>query len=87
MDKVDEQILKRAKEKSGEQVTRLLRNLDCRTLETLRKRLEQLETEGYVILDRKSYRGQVLVHITPFGKEALEIMGREESTPVTEVTP
>jgi len=87
MDKVDEQILKSAEEKSGEQVTKVLRTLDCRTLETLRKRLEQLETDGYVILDRKSYRGQVLVHITPFGKEALEIMGREESTSVTEATP
>jgi len=87
MDKVDKQIVKRAKERSGEQLYKLLRSLDCRTLKTLRRRLDELETAGYVILDRTTYRGQVRVYITPFGEEALEVMGREESTPATEATP
>ena len=88
MDKVDEQLLNRVKEKSGEQVYKLLRTLDCRTVKTLRRRLDELETAGYVILDRTTYRGQVRVSITPFGEETLAaIKGRAESAPLTEATP
>lgn len=76
LDKVDIQILKRVKEKSGDQVTSIIRTLDCRTIETLRGRLDMLETAGYVILDRRSYRGQVRAHITPFGEETLAELGR-----------
>jgi hypothetical protein len=87
MDEVDIQILESVKKKSGEQVTRILRTLDCRTLEVLRRRLNELESEGYVILDRKSYRGQVLASITPLGEESLEAMGREENTSRAEASP
>ena len=87
MDKIDTQILNEVDEKSGEQISKILRSLDCRTASILRKRLGDLELKGYVFLDRTSFRGQVLVSITPLGKEKLAVMGREESTPATETTP
>ena len=88
MDKIDEHILDGVDKKSGGNVASILHTIDCRTLDTLRKRLNKLETTGYVILDRTTYRGQVLAYITPLGKETLAaIKGRAESAPLTEATP
>ena len=71
LDKIDLQLLKRVEEFSGERVDKIIKNLDCRTAKTLRNRLDSLDSQGFVILDRKVYRGQVIARITSLGKETI----------------
>jgi hypothetical protein len=70
-DKVDKQLIKRVESHSGERVDKIIKHLDCRTAKTLRERLDALDAQGYVRLDRTSLRRQVLAYITPLGKEAI----------------
>jgi len=71
IDKIDIQLLSRVAELSGSNVTRIVKTLDCRTVHTLRYRLDRLESFGYVHLDRATYRGRVQVFITESGKAAI----------------
>jgi DNA-binding MarR family transcriptional regulator len=84
LDKVDLQLLNRVAEMSGKSVTRIVKTLDCRTVHTLRDRLDRLSWMGYVRLDRTTYRGKVLVYLTDSGRVA--ITGWEDAAPGGEVT-
>lgn len=84
LDKVDLQLLNRVAELPGSSVTRIVKTLDCRTAQTLRIRLDRLESLEYVYLDRTSYRGKVLVFPTEAGKVA--ITGWEDGTSEKEVS-
>ena len=72
MDKIDIELLKKIENHSGERVSEviaLVRGLRSET--QLRFRLNVLEIQGYIIQDRKSEAGRVLVSITPSGCEIL----------------
>lgn len=72
MDKIDIKLLKNVMNSPGAQVSEVLalaRGLRSET--QLRMRLNVLETQGYVIQDRKSEAGKVFVAITPSGREIL----------------
>ena len=79
-DKVDKQLIKRVESHSGERVDRIIKHLDCRTAKTLRERLDALDAQGYVRLDRTSLRRQVLAYITPLGKEAISGWAEEPAS-------
>jgi len=79
-DKVDKQLIKRVESHSGERVDRIIKHLDCRTAKTLRERLDALDAQGYVRLDRTSQRRQVLAYITPLGKEAISGWAEEPAS-------
>jgi hypothetical protein len=79
MDKIDVELLKNVKNSSGARVSEVLALVRGLRSETqLRSRLNVLEIQGYVILDRKSEAGKVFVAITPPGREILgaESLGR-----------
>jgi len=85
LDRVDRKLLKKVDSLSGERVEKIVKELDCRTAKTLRERLDDLETKGLVFLDRKSYRGQVIASITPFGKQVIAGWAKEPAS--SEVSP
>jgi len=80
LDKIDLQLLKHVEKFSGLRVDKIIKNLDCRTAKTLRDRLDALDSHGFVILDRKAYRGQVIAHITPLGKETIAGWAQEPAS-------
>jgi hypothetical protein len=84
LDEVDLQLLKRVSELSGSSVIRIVKTLDCQTARHLRRKLDRLDSLGYVRLDRESFRRKVLVFPTETGNVA--ITGWEGATPAKEVS-
>lgn len=84
LDRVDLQLLKRVAELPGSSVTRIVKTLDCQTARHLRRKLDRLDSLGYVHLDRESFCRTVLVFPTEAGKVA--ITGWEGATPAKEVS-
>ncbi len=84
LDEVDLQLLNRVAEFPGSSVIRIVKTLDCQTARHLRRKLDRLDSLGYVHLDRESFRRKVLVFPTEPGKAA--ITGWEDAAPGGEVT-
>jgi hypothetical protein len=73
MDEIDRNILDAVKKFSGSQAKDIIAALDgLRANSTIRARLDALEIQGYVLLDRKTERGKVFAFIAPLGNEILE---------------
>lgn len=87
-DKIDTKLLDIVDENSGSPVHTIL-NLarGLRSETQLRKRLNALETQGCVLLDRASEAGRVFAIITPFGKETLKEGRKEPATPTEVAVP
>jgi len=85
LDDVDLQLLNRVAEFSGSSVIRVVKTLDCQTVRHLRKKLDRLDSLGYVHLDRERYRRTVLVFPTEAGKVAITGIW-EDATPGGEVS-
>lgn len=86
LDKIDIRILEAVKRISGCQVNEVLSLLGgVRSGTQLRARLNALDVQGCVFLDRQSEAGKVFVSITPFGMETLE-EGRKEPATSKEMT-
>jgi hypothetical protein len=72
MDRIDNKLLEIVEDISGAPVHEILRQArDLRSETQLRKRLDALSIQGYIILDRQSEVGKVFATITPYGKEIL----------------
>jgi hypothetical protein len=85
-DKIDNKLLEFVEQNSGSPVHTILglaRGLRSET--QLRKRLNALDIQGYILLDRQSETGRVFAIITPFGKETLQ-EGRKEPATSEEMT-
>jgi DNA-binding HxlR family transcriptional regulator len=80
LDKIDQKLVKCVEEFSGERVDYIIKILDCITSKTLRDRLDVLDSQGDIILDRKAYRGQVIAKITPLGKETIVRWAQEPAS-------
>ena len=85
LDKVDLQLLARVAKFSGSSVVEIVKTLDCQTARHLRRKLDRLDSLGYVHQDRISFRRKVLVYQTEAGKAA--ITGWEDAATGGEVTP
>lgn len=72
MDKIDNKLLEIVESITGAPVHEILRQArDLRSETQLRKRLDALSIQGYIILDRQSEVGRVFAVITPYGREVL----------------
>jgi hypothetical protein len=75
MDEIDRNTLGAVRKFSGSQAKDIVAALGgLRANSTIRARLDALEIQGYVLLDRKTERGKVL----PLGNEILEQLRTRE---------
>jgi DNA-binding IclR family transcriptional regulator len=81
MDEIDRNILGAVKKFSGSQVKDIVAALGgLRANSTIRARLDALEIQGYVLLDRKTERWNIFAFIAPLGNEILEqVRTREQA--------
>ena len=82
MDEIDRNILGAVKKFSGSQAKEIVAALGgIRANSTIRARLDALEIQGCVLLDRKTERGKVFAFIAPLGNEILEqVRTREQAS-------
>jgi hypothetical protein len=79
MDEIDRNILGTVKKFSGSQAKEIVAALGgIRANSTIRARLNALEIQGCVLLDRKTERGKVFAFIAPLGNEILEQVQAKE---------
>ncbi len=79
LDELDKSLLRHCKEKSGSQLSVIIEPfLELRTRSVLYDRLKRLESAGLIEVDKTTYRGSALCHITTDGEKAL---GTDEPTP------
>ncbi len=72
LDKLDKKILARCKAKSGKSLSEIIEPfLELRTRSVLYDRLKRLESAGLIKVDKTTYRGSALCHITAEGEKVL----------------
>jgi DNA-binding IclR family transcriptional regulator len=71
LDEVDLQLLNRVAEFPGSSVVKIVKTLDCQTARHLRRKLDRLDSLGYVRLDRETFCRKVLVFPTEAGKASV----------------
>ncbi len=72
LDKIDISILKKIERISGAQLSEVVALMkDLRSERSLRERINALDAQGYISLDRKRERGKVFATISERGTAAL----------------
>jgi len=78
LDDIDKELLERCKLNPGSTPKEIIKPLlNIRDNKTLRARLNDLECQGLLRLDRTKFRGRVLCYITEAGEKALGHAGNQ----------